>query len=394
MAVISFTGPSQYFAVRSQCFLEIISDQTAEPNLEIQIEFKENTALGIANLFPGQSFSYRPNADGVLKIDVKDLLLSLMESNGSFSQPFKIAYRDISDNHTGIFTLSSSFYAQYVKTNFGVTNDLTDLLADTSTPGEFLNNYPVVHRDFKKQISFIPSSSLNALQPHVIVTQLDINRSAIGSLTPTNTIQPACATGVMQSFVLDTVNIDNACHYLQVELKNTTGTVNYIDPMVFRVDNVCSPVLSFEYLSNTGAFETVVFQVEQTVQDVATVGTSATLPITSPMVQATRTKTRFNVDQYQFVRVNKEGVNFTEFLALLEIKESEDVTLMVNTSGSGSLGVRLSNQFNTEYSTAELLYDMVCEFELPNNFKIGEGVDYTPTAGGAFLRTAFSIGFN
>lgn len=393
MAITSITTPPEYHAVRSQAFLEITSDASSNAGFQIEIELRDSSS---STLFgpPAVTFKYKVNTDGELKIDIKDLLLQYMEPRGLLSLPYIIAYRERWDGFTGTYTESSILYAQYIKTNFAQSNDLADFVADPTAPGEILNDYPVAYRDFKKQLSFIPGSALDGLQARATVTQLDINQSVLVGPTIQTIDTSALSQGEIVSFAPNMVTIDNQCYYIQIQVFDITGVTPYTDAKVFKVENVCNPVLAFEYLSKLGCFETVVFQYEQTVQDVTTIGSNASNPITTQMADATRTKTRFNIDQYQFVRCQREGINFTEYLNLLELKESPDLSLMVNTFGGGSLGVRVSNEFNSEYRMSETNFDFMVEFELPNNFRLGEGIDYTPVATGAFLKTAFSTGFN
>lgn len=371
-------------AARSQIPFILTTTEQGNTNFKIQIKIVDTSG---SDLIP-TTFKYSPKSDGVLFLDVGQIMTEYLEKNGLVSVEFKIKYAQSFGTTSPEFqTSTESYLAVYAQKQIysdGGAN-LYNHLFKTGGSGTALTKWtvPRIYSQWKRTIGILYDGQFTST---IQIQYLYRDKTVISS----NAATTVPATNGVQNLDLQnySVAIPSNAYWVRANFGTKLASLDY------KVTRDCKNPIFIEYLNSLGAYEQYLFDIKQEVKVSTSTGISSSRAINEDYSSVRVTNIRVANDWIQEIICETDQLSNDDLQAIAEIKRSTSVRVLLTRDGSKFVQVVVSNNFSDTFSTDNANNNFQLQLQMPNNFNVFDAINYELTPSQMHLNVAFTAAYN
>jgi hypothetical protein len=345
-----------------------INNLTARSGYRLQIRLSE---------FDDQLLYFLPDYKGDIYCELSGILKFLLPFDGLEIQPY---YQEVwaSGSETEAQFSDALFISwarkQILSSGGANTGDL--VLKTTGALGknlslfdEFLTNFPKTWKNWSRFVSYLNQSyaSVNIIQEF-----RDINNTFSSSIS--NIVLTPTAPNIIKQELEAAENASTTEYYLQVYPGSpVTQAAQY---SYYQIEEECKNPIMIEWLNRNGAYDSYLFNIDQSVQDIADEGLSWESPINGDIETITQTKYRTVEKHTQVLVLKAIRLSRIDLQALHDIKQSNDVRVWLAKDASSYVNVIVNNGYADDFTTGKANYEFTLSIEFPSNFDFFTAKEY------------------
>ena len=301
-----------------------------------------------------------PKSDGSLIIDLgKAIEMALPSTNYVYYRLECVAlYGTTTDASVySDYTLAIGSKRQIQETN---GSNLYDYVAKPTNYGKYMTVFdePIFWNGYLKVAKFVSQSYT---QVDFTFNALDINKTFLATDTDTSLDSANKIFNMALSYPV-TAN----AQYLQILGENTS--VQITETKLWKLQEPCKNPMMIQWLNRLGALETWLFEREQSVSNIVDEGYKYNIYSSDDIATVTTTKKRIAGKDTQFITLKAGNLTQDQLQGLHDIKQSNDVRLWLDTTGTNYVTVTVDKGFETSFTTGKGNYELFLNIELPDNF--------------------------
>ena len=323
------------------------------------------------------TFYFLADSSGSIDFDLGPAM-ALLIPDGQTWLNYKLTYRGVWDGGSDTpadsdFTLAI-FSRRQILSQYGA-NLYNKSMKSIDKKAEFLSVFeePKIWNGWTQKASLInPAFSIFDIKE----ASLNINKAFIQEDLYKYTSQ-AVKNIFEHTIIADDIVSPSIPHYFNlIAQEETTGVTKYSESITYKYETPCRNPIMIEWVNSLGAWESWLFQYNQTFTNIAGDGLKYETPIVGTIESKTGNKGRAVFKDTQFITLKADQLTQNQLQGLHDIKRSYNVRVWLDRTGTNYVKAIVSGGYDTSFTSGKLAYEFSLNLELPDNFDFFTAKEY------------------